>query len=81
MASYSIRNETKGDLIRTHQDSIMRFGETQAYKYFNSFFDYFKTIAENPFSLESVKNISAGYRRCPCDQALFILELSEILLK
>lgn len=61
MANYRLSNEAKEDLIRIHQ-----FGIQQADKYFNSFFDYFETIAERPFSFESVDYLRKGYRRCVC---------------
>lgn len=53
-------------MIRVHHFGIKNFGVTQADKYFNAFFDYFKIIAERPFAFESVDHIKAGYRRCPC---------------
>ncbi|MDF1548939.1 MAG: type II toxin-antitoxin system RelE/ParE family toxin, partial [Bacteroidales bacterium] len=54
------------DLIRIHHFGVKKFGVTQADKYFDTFFDYFKIIAEMPFAFESVDYIKAGYRRCPC---------------
>ena len=41
MATYKLSNEAKEDLIRIHQYGIEKFGEAQADKYFDSFFDYF----------------------------------------
>ncbi|KOH45403.1 plasmid stabilization protein [Sunxiuqinia dokdonensis] len=38
----------------------------QADKYFNTFFDYFDMIAQQPFSFELVDYIKEGYRRCVC---------------
>jgi len=58
MADYRLSNEAKNDLIRIHQYG---FGEIQADKYFNTFFDYFNMIAERPFSYESVDYIKEGY--------------------
>ena len=66
MANYRLTNEAKNDLIRIHQYGVQKFGMTQADKYFNSFFEYFDIIAENPFSFESVDHIKKGYRRCVC---------------
>ena len=66
MAEYRLSNEAKNDLIRIHQYGIKRFGEKQADKYFDTFFDYFEMIAERPFSFESVDYIKEGYRRCVC---------------
>ena len=66
MANYRLTNEAKNDLIRIHQYGVQKFGMTQADKYFNSFFEHFDIIAENPFSFESVDHIKKGYRRCVC---------------
>jgi toxin ParE1/3/4 len=66
MADYRLSNEAKNDLIRIHQHGVKKFGEVQADKYFNTFFDYFNMIAERPFSYESADNIKEGYRRCVC---------------
>ncbi len=61
-----LSNVAKEDLIRIHQYGVKQFGETQADKYFNSFFEYFDIIAQQPFSFESVDYIRQGYRRCVC---------------
>jgi toxin ParE1/3/4 len=66
MNKYRLSNEAKDDLIRIHQYGISQFGMKQADKYFDSFFDYFDTIAKRPFSYESVDHIKNGYRRCVC---------------
>jgi toxin ParE1/3/4 len=66
MADYRLSNEAKNDLIRIHHYGVNKFGELQADKYFNTFFDYFDMIADRPFSYESVDYIKEGYRRCVC---------------
>ncbi|QCK13781.1 type II toxin-antitoxin system RelE/ParE family toxin [Mangrovivirga cuniculi] len=66
MAEYRLSNEAKNDLIRIHQYGVKQFGESQADKYFNTFYNYFDIIAERPFSFESVDFIKEGYRRCVC---------------
>ncbi len=66
MANYHLSNQAREDLIRIHQYGIYKFGEAQADKYFNQFFDLFALIAENPTSFESVDFIKPGYRRCVC---------------
>jgi toxin ParE1/3/4 len=66
MASYKLSNSAKEDLIRIHHYGVFKFGEAQADKYFDSFFDCFEKIAERPFSFESVDHIKNGYRRCVC---------------
>ena len=64
MANYKISNTAKEDLIRIHQFGISHFGEKQADKYFNAFFDSFEKMAKNPFAFEAVDHIQIGYRRC-----------------
>ncbi len=66
MADYKLSNAAKEDLIRIHHFGVKKFGITQADKYFNTFFDYFDIIAQNPFAFESVDYIKIGYRKCPC---------------
>lgn len=66
MAKYRISNQAREDLIRIHQYGVIKFGEVQADKYFNKFFEFFEIIAENPTSFESVDFIKPGYRRCVC---------------
>ncbi len=66
MARYKLSNEAKTDLIRIHHYGIKKFGLTQADKYFETFFEYFDIIAEQPFSFEAVDYIKEGYRRCVC---------------
>ena len=64
MSKYRLSNVAKEDLIRIHQFGVKRFGETQADKYFKTFFEYFNLIAEQPFTFEAVDFIKPGYRRC-----------------
>ncbi len=66
MANYKLSNVAKDDLIRIHRYGVDKFGMTQANKYFDTFFEYFDTIAEAPLSFESVDYIKTGYRRCVC---------------
>ena len=66
MAKYRLSEEAKNDLIRIHHYGVKKFGMHQADKYFESFFEYFNRIAEQPFSFESVDYIKKGYRRCVC---------------
>ena len=66
MVEYRLSNTAKEDLIRIHHYGIYKFGQQQADKYFNTFFEYFEIIAERPFAFESVDYIKPGYRRCVC---------------
>lgn len=66
MANYKISNLAKEDLIRIYKYGVENFGMNQANKYFDSFFENFDIIVENPFYFESVDYIKKGYRRCVC---------------
>lgn len=66
MAKYKLSNTAKEDLIRIHHFGVKTFGMDQADKYFNTFFDYFEIIAQQPFAFESIDHIKKGYRRCAC---------------
>ena len=66
MAKYRLSNQAKEDLIRIHQYGIKKFGMIQADKYFESFFEHFEIIAQQPFSFKAVDHIRKDYRRCVC---------------
>tara|TARA_R110000868_G_scaffold293022_1_gene553539 strand:- start:1371 stop:1664 length:294 start_codon:yes stop_codon:yes gene_type:complete len=66
MGKYRISEVAKEDLIRIHHYGTLQFGEEQAEKYFNAFFEKFKLIANRPYSFESVEFIKNGYRKCVC---------------
>ncbi|MEM6831278.1 MAG: type II toxin-antitoxin system RelE/ParE family toxin [Bacteroidota bacterium] len=66
MAEYRISKVAKEDLIRIHQYGTHQFGEKQADKYFNDFFEKFELIAERPYAFESAEFIKTGYRKCVC---------------
>jgi len=66
MAKYRLSNVAKEDLVRIHHYGVKKIGMNQADKYFDSFFEYFDIIAQQPFSFESVDYIKKGYRRCVC---------------
>ena len=66
MAKYRLSNQVKEDLIRIHQYGVKKFGMIQADKYFDSFFEHFGIIAQQPFSFKEVDHIRKDYRRCVC---------------
>ena len=66
MKKYRLSNAAKEDLIRIYQYGVKQFGEMQADKYFESFFQHFDAIADRPYSYEAVDFIKPGYRRCVC---------------
>ena len=77
MAEYRLSNEAKADLIRIHQYGVERFGVVQADKYFDSLFAHFDSIAERPFSFESVDYLKTGYRRCVCGAESIYFRIKE----
>ncbi len=77
MAKYRLSNEAKNDLIRIHQYGVKKFGMTQADKYFESFFEYFKIIAQRPYSFESIEYIKKDYRRCVCGADSIYFKINE----
>jgi toxin ParE1/3/4 len=64
MTYYKLSNVAKVDLICIHCYGFKKFGMEQADNYYDSFFEYFDIIAQNPYSIKSVDFIKEGYRRC-----------------
>ena len=81
MAEYKISKVAKADLIRIHQYGTAKFGEEQADKYFNTFFDKFELIAERPYSYESVEFIKSGYRKCVCGVDTIFYRINDGLIE
>lgn len=77
MTSYKLSKEAKEDLIRIHHFGVEKFGLSQADKYFNSFFEAFQIIADNPYAFESIDHIRMGYRRCPCGSDSIYFRVNE----
>lgn len=81
MAKYRLSNTAKEDLIRIHQYGVQKFGIAQADKYFETFFEYFQIIAEQPYSFESVDHIKKGYKRCVCGSDSIYYKLNNDLVE
>ena len=64
MESYKLSLSAKEDLRRIYTYGYVEFGELQADKYFEGFFQTFEKIASNPSAYQSVDHIRQGYRRC-----------------
>ena len=77
MTNYWLSNTAKEDLIRIHHYGVRTFGEKQAGKYFNFFFEYFDRISKSPYSLESVDYIKIGYRKCVCSSDSIYFRINE----
>lgn len=76
MPEYKLTNEAKEDFIRIYQYGESQFGLQQAEKYFNTLYEHFDLIAQQPYAFESVDFIKLGYRRCVCgsDSIFYILK-------
>lgn len=66
MPEYKLTNKAKEDLIRIYQYGESKFGLQQAEKYFDTLYEHFDLIAQQPYAFESVDFIKLGYRRCVC---------------
>lgn len=63
---YKLSKEAEYDLINIHHFGVFRFGEKQADKYYDAFFEQFEVIYENPYMFPEVNHLRKGYRRCVC---------------
>lgn len=66
MAKYKLAKAAKDDLRRIYAYGFEKWGEAAADKYYNSFFDRFEQIAEQPYLYPAVDFIREGYRRSVC---------------
>ena len=66
MGSYRLNENAKLDLKRIYLHGLHLYGEAQADKYFNEFFEKFEQIAEQPLIYPTVDEIYLGYRRSVC---------------
>ena len=66
MHSCRLTEDAKSDLKRIYARGFREYGEEQAERYFNVFFDHFELLAEQPFAYPAVDHIRAGYRRSTC---------------
>jgi len=64
--NFKLTKEAEFDLIKIHHFGIYRFGETQADRYYYSFFEQFDAICKTPYTFPKVDHIRTGYRRCVC---------------
>ena len=63
MANYRINEDAKADLQRIYRRGVFDFGEAQADRYFDAFFERFEELAEQPLQYQAVDEIREGYRR------------------
>lgn len=66
MSNYVLTADAEEDLIRIYRYGSLTFGDRQAKKYFDNFYECFERISEQPYSFEAVNHIKEGCRRCVC---------------
>ena len=66
MANYRINEDAKADLQRIYRRGVLEFGEEQADRYFDAFFERFDELAVQPYHYQAVDEIRSGYRRSVC---------------
>lgn len=66
MGIYRLTEDAKSDLMRIYSRGLREYGEVQADRYYNDFFDRFEQLAEQPLSYPAIDDIRAGYRRSVC---------------
>ena len=66
MGNYRLSENAKADLTRIYRRGLREYGEAQADKYYESFFERFEQLAEQPLLYQAVDDIRPGYRRSVC---------------
>lgn len=66
MGNYRLSENAKADLTRIYRRGLREYGEAQADKYYQAFFERFEQLAEQPLLYQAVDDILPGYRRSVC---------------
>ena len=66
MGNYRLSENAKADLTRIYRRGLREYGEAQADKYYESFFERFEQLAEQPLLYQAIDDIRPGYRRSVC---------------
>ena len=66
MGVYRLSANAESDLYRIWLYGVQNFGEARADQYYNTFFERFEKLAQNPYSYPAVEHIREGYRRSVC---------------
>ena len=66
MANYRTNEDAKADRQRMYRRGVLEFGEAQADRYFDAFFERFEELAEQSFQYQPVDDIREEYRRSVC---------------
>jgi toxin ParE1/3/4 len=66
MWNYRLSENAKTDLTRIYRRGLREYGEAQADKYYQAFFERFAQLTEQPLLYQAVDDILPGYRRSVC---------------
>ncbi len=66
MGTYRLTEVAKADLKRIYRRGLREHGEAQADAYYNTFFNRFNELVEQPLRYQAVDEIRKGYRRSVC---------------
>ena len=66
MGNYRLTENAKADLTRIYRRGLREYGEAQADKYYQAFFERFEQLSEKPLHYQAVDDILPGYRRSVC---------------
>lgn len=66
MGSFRLSENAKADLNRIWRRGLEQWGEEQADRYYNTLFDRFKQLADQPLLYPAANDIREGYRRSVC---------------
>jgi toxin ParE1/3/4 len=64
--NYKLSEDARLDLARIYWRGYEEYGEAQADRYYQAFFQRFDDIANSPYQYPSVDHIRNGYRRSVC---------------
>lgn len=66
MASYRISETARADLEQIYRRGVREYGEMQADRYFDAFFEHFEELAARLYAYPAVNEVRPGYRRSIC---------------
>lgn len=66
MYKYKLSLEAEEDIFRIFEYGMQRFGINQANNYYEMLFEYFDTIASDPFMFPEIIKNDKRYRFCVC---------------
>lgn len=66
MATFKLNEVAKADLRKIYRYGVFTYGEMRADEYYNTLFDQFELIAEQPLLFPLVPMLIRDYRRAIC---------------